>query len=132
MTELAITADDVRDAARLIEGQVLRTPCTPSKVLSKLTGAEIWLKFENFQFTASFKERGAVNKLARLSEAERRAGVAAMSAGNHAQEHALYQGAQHPRAGRRGDPAWRDPGGFLRFPDARADRGQGNDPGAPL
>ena len=85
MTSLAITADDVRDAARLIAGQVLRTPCAPSKVLSKLTGAEIWLKFENFQFTASFKERGAVNKLARLSEAERRAGVAAMSAGNHAQ-----------------------------------------------
>ena len=85
MTELAITADDVRDAARLIEGHVLRTPCTPSKVLSKLTGAEIWLKFENFQFTASFKERGAVNKLARLTEAERQAGVAAMSAGNHAQ-----------------------------------------------
>lgn len=90
MTELAITADDVRDAARLIEGQVLRTPCTPSKVLSKLTGAEIWLKFENFQFTASFKERGAVNKLARLSEAERQAGVAAMSAGNHAQAVAYH------------------------------------------
>ena len=85
MTQLAITADDVRDAARLIQGQVLRTPCAPSKVLSKLTGAEIWLKFENFQFTASFKERGAVNKLARLTEAERQAGVAAMSAGNHAQ-----------------------------------------------
>ena len=85
MTSAAITADDVRDAARLIEGQVLRTPCAPSKVLSKLVGAEIWLKFENFQFTASFKERGAVNKLARLSAAERAAGVAAMSAGNHAQ-----------------------------------------------
>jgi threonine dehydratase len=82
---LAISADDVRDAARVIEGQVLRTPCTPSKVLSQLTGAEVWLKFENFQFTAAFKERGAVNKLVRLSEAERRAGVAAMSAGNHAQ-----------------------------------------------
>jgi len=90
MTSLAITADDVRDAARLIEGQVLRTPCAPSKVLSKLTGAEIWLKFENFQFTASFKERGAVNKLARLSEAERQAGVAAMSAGNHAQAVAYH------------------------------------------
>ncbi|MDR3416646.1 MAG: threonine ammonia-lyase [Nevskia sp.] len=85
MTEPAITAEDIRDAAQLIEGQVLRTPCTPSKVLSRLVGAEIWLKFENFQFTASFKERGAVNKLTRLSEAERRAGVAAMSAGNHAQ-----------------------------------------------
>ena len=82
---LAITADDVRDAARVIAGQVLRTPCAPSLVLSKLTGAEVWLKFENFQFTASFKERGAINKLARLTQAEREAGVAAMSAGNHAQ-----------------------------------------------
>ncbi len=90
MTSLAITADDVRDAARLIAGQVLHTPCAPSKVLSKLTGAEIWLKFENFQFTASFKERGAVNKLARLSQAEREAGVAAMSAGNHAQAVAYH------------------------------------------
>lgn len=85
MNPLAISADDVRDAARLLEGQVLRTPCAPSKVLSKLVGADIWLKFENFQFTASFKERGALNKLARLSPAERQAGVAAMSAGNHAQ-----------------------------------------------
>jgi threonine dehydratase len=84
-TSLAITADDVRDAARLIEGQVMRTPCAPSRVLSRLTGAEVWLKFENFQFTASFKERGAVNKLSRLTEGERLAGVAAMSAGNHAQ-----------------------------------------------
>src|SRR2546430_2127935 len=89
-THLAITADDVRDAARLIEGQVMRTPCAPSRVLSKLTGAEIWIKFENFQFTASFKERGAVNKLARLTEAERQAGVAAMSAGNHAQAVAAH------------------------------------------
>lgn len=82
---LAITVDDVRDAARVIHGQVLRTPCAPSLVLSKLTGAEVWLKFENFQFTASFKERGAINKLSRLTQAERDAGVAAMSAGNHAQ-----------------------------------------------
>lgn len=87
---LAIVAEDVRDAARCIEGQVLRTPCAPSKVLSKLTGAEVWLKFENFQFTAAFKERGAVNKLARLTEAERAAGVAAMSAGNHAQAVAYH------------------------------------------
>jgi threonine dehydratase len=85
MSEFAITADDVRDAERAIAGQVLRTPCTPSQVLSKITGAEVYLKFENFQFTASFKERGAVNKLTRLTDAERKAGVAAMSAGNHAQ-----------------------------------------------
>lgn len=86
----AISLDDIRDAARVIDGQVLRTPCTPSKVLSKLTGAEVWLKFENFQFTASFKERGAVNKLASLSDDERAAGVCTMSAGNHAQAVAYH------------------------------------------
>ncbi len=80
-----VTFADVRRAAQVIEGQVVRTPCRHSRVLSKLTGAEVWLKFENFQFTASFKERGALNKLASLSEDERRAGVAAVSAGNHAQ-----------------------------------------------
>ncbi|MGH8446971.1 MAG: threonine ammonia-lyase [Solimonas sp.] len=80
-----VSFDDVRRAAALIQGQVERTPCTRSRVLSKITGAEVWIKFENFQFTASFKERGALNKLASLSEAERAAGVAAMSAGNHAQ-----------------------------------------------
>jgi threonine dehydratase len=85
MSESAISANEVREAASLIAGQVLCTPCTPSQVLSKITGAEVYLKFENFQYTASFKERGAVNKLARLTESERKAGVAAMSAGNHAQ-----------------------------------------------
>src|SRR3569623_1176249 len=85
MNDLAITAEDVRQAAHAIAGQILRTPCTPSLVLSRITGAEVWLKFENFQYTASFKERGAVNKLTRLTAAERSAGVAAMSAGNHAQ-----------------------------------------------
>lgn len=82
---LPITLADVQSAAALLQGQVIRTPCTHSRVLSKLTGAEVWLKFENFQFTASFKERGALNKLASLSATEARAGVAAMSAGNHAQ-----------------------------------------------
>jgi threonine dehydratase len=81
----AITLADIRDAARIIEGQVVRTPCLHSRVLSKITGAEVWLKFENFQFTASFKDRGAANKLLRLTAAERKAGVCAMSAGNHAQ-----------------------------------------------
>ncbi|MDE2148310.1 MAG: threonine ammonia-lyase [Gammaproteobacteria bacterium] len=81
----AIGAEEVRAAARTIAGQVLRTPCAPSQVLSKITGTEVWLKFENFQFTAAFKERGAVNKLVHLSQAERAAGVAAVSAGNHAQ-----------------------------------------------
>ena len=62
-----------------------RTPCLHSRTLSQLTGVEVWLKFENLQFTASFKERGALNKLLSLDEAGRRRGVVAMSAGNHAQ-----------------------------------------------
>jgi threonine dehydratase len=64
---------------------VLRTPCVESRTLSQLTGCEVFLKFENLQFTASFKERGACNKLVQLSEEERDRGVIAMSAGNHAQ-----------------------------------------------
>jgi threonine dehydratase len=80
-----VTLTEIRAAAACIEGQVVRTPCTRSRVLSKITGAEVWLKFENFQFTASFKERGALNKLLSLNAAERAAGVCAMSAGNHAQ-----------------------------------------------
>jgi threonine dehydratase len=81
----AVTIGAIRKAAQRLQGQVVRTPCTHSRVLSKLTGAEVWIKFENFQFTASFKERGALNRLLQLSEAEQRAGVCAMSAGNHAQ-----------------------------------------------
>jgi len=82
---MSLKADDVRAAARAIEGQVVRTPCARSRVLSKITGAEVWLKFENLQFTASFKDRGAAHKLLRLTEKEKQAGVCAMSAGNHAQ-----------------------------------------------
>ncbi len=81
----APTLDDIRDAARQIREQVVHTPCTHSLVLSKITGAEVWLKFENLQFTASFKDRGAANKLSRLTAAEKKGGVCAMSAGNHAQ-----------------------------------------------
>src|SRR5258708_12198165 len=73
-----------------IEGAVERTPFLPSRTLSRLTGCELYLKFENLQFTASFKERGALNKLLSLSEAERRRGVIAMSAGNHAQAVAYH------------------------------------------
>jgi threonine dehydratase len=75
----------VRAAAQRIAGALERTPCLRSRTLSQLTGAEVWLKFENLQFTASFKERGALNKLLLLGEAGRRRGVIAMSAGNHAQ-----------------------------------------------
>ena len=76
---------DIRDAAVRLQGQVLDTPCVESKTLSDIVGAQVFLKFENLQFTASFKERGACNKLAQLSPAERARGVVAMSAGNHAQ-----------------------------------------------
>src|ERR1700682_6092277 len=80
-----VSLDDVRSAAARIKGAVERTPFLPSRTLSRLTGCELYLKFENLQFTASFKERGALNKLLSLSAAERKRGVIAMSAGNHAQ-----------------------------------------------
>ncbi|MBW7946404.1 MAG: threonine ammonia-lyase [Sphingomonadaceae bacterium] len=86
----AITARDVEAAAARIAGHVLRTPLVPAPRLSELTGAEILVKHENMQATASFKERGAVNKLLSLDEAERRCGVIAMSAGNHAQAVAYH------------------------------------------
>lgn len=76
---------DIEHAVQRLHGHLLNTPCVASQTLSQLTGAQIYLKFENLQYTASFKERGACNKLAQLTEAERRRGVIAMSAGNHAQ-----------------------------------------------
>jgi threonine dehydratase len=93
-----ITLDDVRAAALVIKGAVSRTPTLYSSTLSKLAGCDIHLKFENLQFTASFKERGALNKLTSLTPEERKRGVAAMSAGNHAQGVAYH-------AGRLGIPA---------------------------
>ena len=81
MLELA----DIRNAAARLQDHLLRTPCVFSHTLSDITGAQVYLKFENLQFTASFKERGAGNKLAQLSPEERARGVIAMSAGNHAQ-----------------------------------------------
>lgn len=80
-----IHLSDIQAAATRLQGQLLRTPCVASRTLSDITGAEVFLKFENLQFTASFKERGACNKLAQLTEEERQRGVIAMSAGNHAQ-----------------------------------------------
>ena len=82
---MPVSLADIRAAAARIAGAVERTPCLHSRTLSRLTGAEVWLKFENLQFTASFKERGALNKLLSLDDAARRRGVIAMSAGNHAQ-----------------------------------------------
>jgi threonine dehydratase len=81
---------DIRDAARLIEGVVLRTPFLPAPRLSALTGADVLVKYENLQATSSFKERGALVKLASLSAEERGRGVIAMSAGNHAQAVAYH------------------------------------------
>ena len=77
--------NDIKQAAQRLQGHLLNTPCVASKTLSQLTGAQIYLKFENLQYTASFKERGACNKLSQLSVEERQRGVIAMSAGNHAQ-----------------------------------------------
>ena len=84
-SRLPIGLADVERAAEVIHGAVLNTDFDPSRTLSEMLGAEVWLKFENLQFTASFKERGALNKLSSLDARERGAGVIAMSAGNHAQ-----------------------------------------------
>jgi threonine dehydratase len=76
---------DIEAAARVLDGYVVDTPCLHSRTLSDITGADVYLKFENHQFTASFKERGALNKLVSLTDAQRKIGVIAASAGNHAQ-----------------------------------------------
>jgi len=80
-----LTLTDVREAAARIAGHVVRTPTLHSRTLSEMTGAEIWLKFENHQFTAAYKERGALNALLQLDSEQRARGVIAASAGNHAQ-----------------------------------------------
>ena len=82
---MTLSLHDVRLAAERLRGNILSTPCNYSRTLSHITGAEVYLKFENLQFTASFKERGALNKLLALTPQQRRRGVIAMSAGNHAQ-----------------------------------------------
>jgi threonine dehydratase len=84
------TIDDIRAAAQRINGAVIRTPMLVSRTLSEIIGAEVWLKFENLQFTAAYKERGALNKLLQLSPEERARGVIAASAGNHAQAVAYH------------------------------------------
>src|SRR3984885_7073035 len=85
-----VTLADIEAARRTIAGHVLRTPLLPSPPLSALTGAEVCVKYENLQVTNSFKERGACVKLAALSAEQRRRGVIAMSAGNHAQAVAYH------------------------------------------
>ncbi len=83
---------DIEAAQRTLAGAVVKTDFDRSRTVSAMLGCDIWLKFENLQFTASFKERGALNRLAALSSAERRRGVIAMSAGNHAQGVAYHSG----------------------------------------
>ena len=84
------TVEDIRAAAERIKGSVIRTPMLVSRTLSEILGAEVWLKFENLQFTAAYKERGALNKLLQLTPEERARGVIAASAGNHAQAVAYH------------------------------------------
>jgi threonine dehydratase len=82
---MIVTLPDIEQARRQLAGQILRTPMLPAPKLSALTGADVYVKYENLQVTNSFKDRGAIVKLATLSEEERRRGVICMSAGNHAQ-----------------------------------------------
>jgi threonine dehydratase len=85
LTKLPVTLRDVEAAAATLAGFVKRTNFDHSRTLSDITGADIWIKFENLQFTATFKERGALNRLSALSADQRKQGVVAASAGNHAQ-----------------------------------------------
>jgi threonine dehydratase len=87
---MSVTIADIEAARRTISGQVLRTPMLPAPKLSALTGAEVFVKYENLQVTNSFKDRGALVKLASLDELSRARGVIAMSAGNHAQAVAYH------------------------------------------
>ncbi len=87
---MTVTLDDIKAAAAVIEGEVVKTPTTHSRTLSRITGAEVVLKFENLQYTGSFKDRGALVKLKSLTPEEKAAGVIAMSAGNHAQAVAYH------------------------------------------
>jgi threonine dehydratase len=82
---LPVTLADIEAARHRLRGAISETDCDWSRTLSDILGCKVWLKFENLQFTASFKERGALNRLSALSPAERKRGVIAMSAGNHAQ-----------------------------------------------
>lgn len=87
---MTVTLEDIQQAAKNIRGNIESTPLVHSRTLSQLSGAEVYLKFENLQFTASFKERGALNKLLSLDQEQRKKGVLAMSAGNHAQAVAYH------------------------------------------
>ncbi len=85
MATTSITAEDIRAAGRTIAGEVIRTPLVAAPRLGEILGCELYLKLENQQYTGSFKDRGALNKLKSLTPAQAKCGVIAMSAGNHAQ-----------------------------------------------
>src|SRR6201994_2998883 len=87
---MTLTFAQIEAAAQRLKGHIERTPCRHSRTLSRISGSEVWVKFENLQFTAAYKERGALNKLLLMSESERRRGVIAASAGNHAQALAYH------------------------------------------
>ncbi|MDB5418653.1 MAG: threonine dehydratase, partial [Phenylobacterium sp.] len=82
---MTLSFDDILAARDRLQGHIERTPCRYSRTLSEITGAEVWVKFENLQFTAAYKERGALNALMQLGENARKRGVIAASAGNHSQ-----------------------------------------------
>lgn len=87
---MTLTIDDIRSAADRLKGHIERTPCRYSRTLSEITGAQVWVKFENLQFTAAYKERGALNKLLQLGENVKKRGVICASAGNHSQALAYH------------------------------------------
>ncbi|MBN35523.1 MAG: threonine ammonia-lyase [Rhodospirillaceae bacterium] len=87
---MPVTLDDIRAASELLDGQVVKTPCNHSRTLSQMSGAMVYVKFENLQFTASFKDRGSLVKMSSLTDDEKKRGVIAMSAGNHAQAVAYH------------------------------------------
>ena len=82
---MTLAFDDILAAQARLKGHIERTPCRYSRTLSEITGAEVWVKFENLQFTAAYKERGALNALLQLTQEQRDRGVIAASAGNHSQ-----------------------------------------------
>ena len=90
MTDSRPTFADIETAAARVKGAVVDTPMMHSRTLSEIIGAEVWLKFENLQFTAAYKERGALNKLLQLTDEEKTRGVICASAGNHAQAVAYH------------------------------------------
>lgn len=89
---MPIDLKQIQNAAQILKDRIVSTPCLKSQTLSDITGAQVYLKFENLQFTSSFKERGAIVKLDSLTDKQKQRGVVAVSAGNHAQAVAYHSG----------------------------------------